>query len=191
MRSRSTRIGHAVRGYNIRVRPRFVDLLSLRGQLGRSYIFPPPFFSLFPFFPFFFSPSPHLVTRRKKAERQKTGPRAGGEAIESNRFENLIGGKHGKSITNFWIAIVSRRTSNINTFSFRYLYQWGTQRVYEYAPIFPVSVEHYAKGEKFDISYRIRSPTIFHNSIRLCVCIRVNYYRGILGGKYAEVGHLY
>lgn len=157
MRSRSTRIGHAVRGYNIRVRPRFVDLLSLRGQLGRSYIFPPPFFSLFPFFPFSFSPSPHLVTRRKKAERQKTGPGAGGEAIESNRFENLIGGKHGKSITNFWIAIVSRRTSNINTFSFRYLYQWGTQRVYEYAPIFPVSVEHYAKGEKFDISYRIRS----------------------------------
>lgn len=135
--------------------------------------FLPLFFSLFPFFPFFFSPSPHLVTRRKKAERQKTGPGAGGEAIESNRFENLIGGKHGKSITNFWIAIVSRRTSNINTFSFRYLYQWGTQRVYEYAPIFPVSVEHYAKGEKFDISYRIRSPTIFHNSIRLCACVCV------------------
>lgn len=106
-----------------------------------------PLFSLFSLFSLFLFPlSPPRHTSQKS-----------GEAIESNRFENLIGGKHGKSITNFWIAIVSRRTSNINTFSFRYLYQWGTQRVYEYAPIFPVSVEHYAKGEKFDISYRIRS----------------------------------
>lgn len=118
--------------------------------------FLPLFFSLFPFFPLFLFPlSPPRHTSQKSGEA-KDGD-GGGEAIESNRFENLIGGKHGKSITNFWIAIVSRRTSNINTFSFRYLYQWGTQRVYEYAPIFPVSVEHYAKGEKFDISYRIRS----------------------------------
>lgn len=63
MRSRSTRIGRAVRGYIIFVS--VLDSLSLRGQLGRSYISSP-----------YFSPSfffPHLVTRHKKAERQKTG----------------------------------------------------------------------------------------------------------------------
>lgn len=109
-----------VRMYNIRVRPRFVDLLSL--QLGRSFIYiSSPFFPLsFFLFSFPSTSSSHVAKKRGEA---KDGE--GGAAIESNRFENLIGGKHGKSITNFWIAIVSRRTSNINTFSFRYLYQWG------------------------------------------------------------------
>lgn len=85
MRSRSTRIGHAVRGYNIRVRPRFVDLLSLRGQLGRSYIFPPPFFLSFSFFSLFLFPlSPPRHTSQKSGEA-KDGAGGGrrGDWIES------------------------------------------------------------------------------------------------------------
>lgn len=70
-----------VRMYNIRVRPRFVDLLSL--QLGRFYfyiyllpLFSPPLFSFFL--------SPHLVvTRRKKARRGKRRRGRRGDWIES------------------------------------------------------------------------------------------------------------
>lgn len=50
-------------------------------------------------------------------------------------------------------------------------------------------MEHYAKGEKFDISYRIRSttrppsPTIFHNSILDCARVCEG---GIIIGEFLE-----
>lgn len=137
-----------------------------------AVISPLPIFS-----PLFSFPISSHVTKKRRGKRRG---RAGGEAIESNRFENLIGGKHGKSITNFSIAILSRRTSNINTFSFRYLYQWGTQRVYEYAPIFHGIRGTLRQRRKIrhlvsDSIHNPPSPTRFsitrHDCLYVCVCV--------------------